>query len=92
MFHSARGSTRTPPRSAPSSPRFGVDSESLAGSRRLSDLAEPAAAPGLSQVPSPPAALARFKDDVGSTGFTLAELLAQPEDVRLGTDLAIVRP
>ena len=47
--------------------------------------------PGGADVPSSPRALVEFADDVGSTGFTLEELLAQPEDVRRETDLKLVR-
>ena len=56
----------------------GFDADYLAPDVRLGDLD----LPGDVQVPSSPAAIASFEADVGSTGFTLDELRAQPEDVR----------
>ena len=62
-----------------------ADAPALEPGVRLGDL------PGGADVPSSPAALVEFADDVGSTGFTLPELLAQPDDVREETDLKLIR-
>ena len=47
--------------------------------------------PASLHVPSPAAALDQFTDEIGPLGFTLDEVRAQPEDVRLGADFVLVR-
>ncbi len=47
--------------------------------------------PASRHIPSPAAALDQFTDEIGPLGFTLDEVRAQPEDVRLGADFVLVR-
>ena len=47
--------------------------------------------PASRHIPSQAAALDQFTDEIGPLGFTLDEVRAQPEDVRLGADFVLVR-
>ena len=87
MFHSIAGFNQDAAEVRATIAAVGFDSDYIDPDTRLGNLD----LPGGAQVPSSPVALADFESDVGSTGFTLEELLAQPEDIRLFTDLTIVR-
>ncbi len=87
LVHSVGGFNREAARVRAELAVIDVGSDGIDPDARLGNLDLPDGA----QVPSSVGALGAFADSIGSTGFSLDELRAQPEEIRLGADLVLVR-
>jgi hypothetical protein len=87
MFHAVSGFNEEAANVRATIAVIGLNADDIDPATKLGELD----LPGAAQVPSSVGALDEFAGEVGSTGFSLEELWGQPEDVRLGADLVLVR-